>query len=107
MLSKKSPEGTTQLAGRCGCQPLVRRAWFYPPPEPIQQRRRHQKPNKGDRLKPVLLLRRKRAAAAAVARRVGILEDESLAHQRLFVLERRAVQEQKTFRVNENTCAEF
>src|SRR5258708_11971209 len=53
------------------------------------------------------LLGRERAAAAAVARRVGILENESLAHQRLFVLERRAVQEQKTFRVNEEARAEF
>src|SRR5712664_728748 len=52
-------------------------------------------------------LGRKRAAAAAVARRVGILENESLAHQRLFVLERRAVQIQKTFRVDEEARAEF
>src|SRR5713226_5283277 len=107
MFSKKSPEGTKKVAGGCGCQPLVRLAWLFPPPEPIQQRRRHQKPNKEDRLKPVLLLRRKRAAAAAVARRVGILEDESLAHQRLFVLERSAVQIQKTFRVDEEARAEL
>src|SRR5258708_19704862 len=33
------------------------------------------------------------------------MENESLAHQPLFVLERRAVQEQKTFRVDENACA--
>src|SRR6266852_3240699 len=52
-------------------------------------------------------LGRKRAAAAAVARRVGILEDESLAHQRLFVLERSAVQIQKTFLVDEEARAEF
>src|SRR6266852_1303245 len=58
------------------------------------------------RLKSVLL-GRKRAAAAAVARRVGILEDESLAHERLFVLERSAVQIQKTFRVDEEACAEL
>src|SRR5439155_4341322 len=71
----------------------------------------NEKPNqsktKEDRLKPVLLLGRKGAAAAAVARRVGILENESLAHQRFFVLERRAVQVQKTFLVNEETRAEF
>src|SRR5260370_2802736 len=58
------------------------------------------------RLKSVLL-GRKRAAAAAVARRVGILEDESLAHERLFVLERSAVQIQKTFRVDEEARAEL
>src|ERR1700732_4192633 len=56
---------------------------------------------------PSVPLGRKRAAAAAVARRVWILENESLAHQRLFVLERRAVQEQKTFRVNEEARTEF
>src|SRR5713226_3018313 len=107
MFSKKSPEGTKKVAGGCGCQPLVRLAWLFLPPEPIQQRRWRQKPNKEDRLKPVLLLRRKRAAAAAVARRIGILEDESLAHQRLFVFERRAVQIQKTFLVDEEARAEF
>src|SRR5438552_13540424 len=71
----------------------------------------NEKPNqsktKEDRLKPVLLLGRKGAAAAAVARRVGILEDESLAHQRLFVLERRAVQIQEAFGVDEEARAEF
>src|SRR6266436_2416646 len=66
----------------------------YPPLKPSQQRKS-------------VLLGRKRAAAAAVARRVGILEDESLAHQRLFVLERRAVQIQKTFRVDEEARAEL
>src|SRR5882762_487337 len=107
MLSKKSPEGTKKVAGGCGCQPLVRLAWLFPPPEPIQQRRRHQKPNKEDRLKPVLLLRRKGAATAAVARRVRILKNEALAHQRLFILERRAVQIQKTFGVDEEARAEL
>src|SRR5207302_6269746 len=53
------------------------------------------------------LLGRKGAAAATVPRRVGILENESLAHQRLFVLERRAVQEQKAFRVHEEARAVF
>src|SRR5712664_789084 len=57
----------------------------------------HARRTKEDRLKPVLLLRRKGAAAAAVARRVRILKNEALAHQRLFILERRAVQIQKTF----------
>src|SRR6266436_2322152 len=52
-------------------------------------------------------LGRKRAAAATVARRIGILEDEPLAHQRLFVLERRAVQIQETFRIDEEARAEF
>src|SRR5438876_9348812 len=71
----------------------------------------NEKPNqsktKEHRLKPVLLLGRKRAAAAAVARRVGILENESLAHQRFFVLERRAVQIEETLRINEDACAKF
>src|SRR6202521_5716883 len=62
---------------RCGCQPLVwirlRRVW------------------RGNRLKPVLI-RREGASAAAIARGIGILENESLAHQWLFVLERRAVE---------------
>src|SRR6266403_1181707 len=66
----------------------------YPPLKPSQQRKS-------------VLLGRKRAAAAAVARRVGILEDESLAHQRLFIFERRAVQVQKTLRVNEEARTEF
>src|SRR5260370_5453908 len=52
-------------------------------------------------------LGRKRAAAPAVARRVGILEDESLAHQRFFVFERRAVQVQETFRVDDEARAKF
>jgi len=60
----------------------------------------------GDRLKPALL-GRERAAAAAIARGVGILEHESLAHQRLFVLERRAIQVQQAFRVNEDARAVF
>src|SRR5260370_9373021 len=107
MLSKKPPEGKKKGAGGGGCQPFVRLAGLSPPPEPIQQRRRHQKPNKEDGLKPVLLLRRKGAAAAAVARRVGILEDESLAHERLFVFERGAVQIQETFRIDEEARAEF
>src|SRR5437879_13215618 len=59
----------------------------------------NEKPNqsktKEDRLKPVLLPGRKGAAAAAVARRVGILADESLAHLRLFVREHRAVPQQE------------
>src|SRR6266436_4903423 len=58
------------------------------------------------RLKSVLL-GRKRAAAAAVARRIGILENEPLAHERLFVLEGGAVQVQKTFWVNEEARTEF
>src|SRR5438876_9470181 len=106
MLFKKSPEGTKKVAGGCGCQPLVKLAWLFPPPEPIQRKTKPIK-DKEDRLKPVLLLGRKGAAAAAVARRVGILEDESLAHQRLFVLERRAVQIQEAFGVDEESRAEF
>src|SRR5260370_38192942 len=65
-----------------------------------------QSKTKKDRLKPVPL-GRKRAAAAAVARRVGILENESLAHQRFFVLKRRAVQIQKTFGVDKKARPEF
>src|SRR5260370_12377209 len=65
-----------------------------------------QSKTKKDRLKPVPL-GRKRAAAAAVARRVRILENESLAHQRLFVLDSPAVQVQKTFLVNEQARAPF
>src|SRR6266403_5990728 len=87
-----SPEGTKKVAGGCGCQPLVRISL-----EPRLT---------GNRLKPVLL-GRKGAAAAAVARCVGILENESLAHQRLFIFERRAVQVQKTLRVNEEARTEF
>src|SRR6266436_1744145 len=107
MLSKKSPEGTKKSGWRVRLPTTCQTRLVVPPPEPIQQRRRHQKPNKEDRLKPVLLLRRKGAAAAAVARGIGILENESLAHQRLFVLERSAVQIQKTFRVDEDTRAEL
>src|SRR5580704_9466365 len=46
-------------------------------------------PNKieGDRLKPAPLSGSKRAAAAAVSGGIWILEDESLGHQRFFVLE--------------------
>src|SRR6266436_6895637 len=58
------------------------------------------------RLKSVLL-GRKRAAAAAVARRVGILENEPLAHECLFVLEGSSVQVQNTLRVNEEARAKF
>src|SRR5580698_10628843 len=50
---------------------------------------------------------RKGAAASAVSGGVGILENESLAHQRFFVFERCAVEIQETFRVNEEACAEF
>src|SRR5215469_16267297 len=57
--------GTKKVAGERGCQPLSRPASATP----------------GS-----VLLRRKRAAAAAIPRRVGILEDKPLAHQRLFVL---------------------
>src|SRR5258708_13165923 len=84
--------GNKKSGWGCGCQPLVwirlHRAW------------------PGDRLKPALL-GRERAAAAAIARGVGILEHESLAHQRLFVLERRAIQAQQAFRVNEDARAFF
>src|SRR5947207_7340637 len=51
------------------------------------------------------LLRRERAAAAAIPRRVGVPKDKSLAHQRLFVLERRAIQVQKALGVHENARA--
>src|SRR5262249_35801872 len=50
---------------------------------------------------------RKRAAAAAIPRRVGILENKSLADQRLFVLQRRAIQIQKALWINENARAKF
>src|SRR6266481_8844248 len=80
--------GNKKSGWRCGCQPLVwirlRRVWA------------------GTRLKPVLL-GREGAAAAAIACGIMILKHESLAHQRLFVLERRAVQIQQAFRVDEDT----
>src|SRR5947208_16593543 len=47
------------------------------------------------------------AAAAAVAGGVGIDENKSLAHERVFVIERGAVQVQKTFRVYEDAGAEL
>ena len=43
----------------------------------------------------------KGAAATAVSRCVGILKNETLAHQRFFVLERRALQIQKALGVYE------
>src|SRR6202021_658984 len=52
-------------------------------------------------------LGRKGAAAAAVSGGVGILENETLAHQRFFVFESCAVQIEKAFRVYEETSAEF
>ena len=55
----------------------------------------------------MLPLRREGAAAAAVSRGVGILEDEALAHQRLFVFERRAVQIQKALGIDEDARAMF
>src|SRR4029077_6834835 len=45
------------------------------------------------------------AAAAAIASGVGILEDESLAHQRLFVFERRPVQIEQALGVDEEARA--
>src|SRR5437870_9818573 len=51
------------------------------------------------------LLRRERAAAAAIPRRVGVPKDKSLAHQRLFVLERRAIQVPEPLGVHENARA--
>src|ERR1700730_1383418 len=48
---------------------------------------------------------RERTAAAATSRGVRILKDETLTHQRLFVLQRGAVQIQQTFRVDEDSPA--
>src|SRR5437762_12083846 len=52
-------------------------------------------------------LRGERAAAAAIPRRIGILENESLAHQCLLVLQGRAVQVKKTFRVDKDARAKL
>src|SRR5258708_34684603 len=83
-------EGKKKVDGGCGCNLLVRPSLRRVLP--------------GNRLKPVPL-RRERAAAAAIPRGIGILKDESLAYQCLFVFERRAVQIQKTLRVHENARA--
>src|SRR5215470_10820723 len=50
---------------------------------------------------------RERAAAAAVPCRIGILENESLPHQRLFVLERRSAQVQEALRIDEDARAKL
>src|SRR5580700_3114145 len=50
---------------------------------------------------------RKGAAAAAASGSVGILEDEALAHQGFFVLQRGAVQIEKTLWVDEQARTEF
>src|SRR5208282_5551420 len=50
---------------------------------------------------------RERAATAAISGGVGILKDESLAHQRVLVLEGGTVQVQKTLRVDEDAGAKL
>src|SRR6266702_1443334 len=83
---------------------LARAAANHLSSSPARLPRRNEVKSKEHRLKSVLL-GCKGAAAAAVPRRVRILKDESLAHECLFVLERRAVQVQKTFRVHEDARA--
>src|SRR5437879_30150 len=90
---------------------------FSSPTATNSKTKQHQKPkqiaNEEDRLPtrsgqvPPVLLSRKGAAAAAVARRIGILKNESLPHERLFVFERGAVQVQKAFGINEEAGAKF
>src|ERR1700745_597889 len=97
---RNSSAGTKKVAGASGCQPLV-------PISPRNSLRPNCRKAKSTGQSACATLRRKRAAAAATPRRVGILENKSLAHERLFVLQRRAIQVQKTFRVHKNTCAEL
>src|SRR6202007_645423 len=87
--SSDSAGSTKKVAGERGCQPPLKFAWALPPLEPHQ--------NKEHRQECLCYSSCKRAAAAAVARRIGILENESLAHESLFVLQRRAIQVEKTF----------
>src|SRR6266852_2266798 len=67
-----------------------------------------QKQRKAKRTESILCyLSRERTAAAATTRRIGILENETLAHQRIFVVERRAVQIKKTLGIDEDARAVF
>src|SRR5438876_2837407 len=50
---------------------------------------------------------RKGTAAATIARRIRILEDESLPHKRVFVLERRSIQVQKALGIDKDSRAEL
>src|SRR5260370_36519983 len=59
------------------------------------------------RRKAVQPLRRKAAPAAATSRSIGVLKHKALAHERFFVLKRRAVQIEQAFRVNEDARPEF
>src|SRR5258708_15228414 len=52
-------------------------------------------------------LGRERAAAAAITRRIGIDENKTLAHERLFVIERGSVQVQQALRIHEYASAEL
>src|SRR5712691_918826 len=83
--------GEKKVAGGPGCQPLddaeALRAWAAAPPK-----RKTLPRTTGDRPKCLSrCLRGKRTATAATARRVGILEDESLAHQVFLPLQRGVV----------------
>src|SRR4030095_14578404 len=49
----------------------------------------------------------KRTTAAAVARSVGIDEDKSLPHERLLVIQSRAIQIQETFWIDEKAGTKF
>ena len=50
----------------------------------------------------MLPLRRKTTAAATTPRRVRVLKYKTLAHERVFVLQNRAVQVEQTLRVHKN-----
>src|SRR5208283_5763765 len=59
------------------------------------------------RRKAVQPLRRKAAPAAATSRSIGILKHKTLAHERLFILKRRAIQIQQAFRVDKDARPKF
>src|SRR6266581_1803378 len=106
MLFKKFPKGTKKSGWRVRlpttCQARER---SFPHRNRIRGEE-HRLPTRAGQV-PTVLLSRKRAAAATVARRIGILENETLAHERFLVLECGAVQVQKTLRVNEEARAKF
>src|SRR5713226_1050793 len=93
--------GEKKVAGGPGCQPLddaeALRAWAAAP----QKENRY--PEQPECLS--YCLRGKRTAAAATARRIGILEDESLAHQVFLPLERGVVEIEVTLGVHKQPRA--
>src|SRR5947209_1634459 len=96
--------GEKKVAGGPGCQPLddaeALRAWALPPKENRRPETTGDKPKCLSRC-----LRGKRTAAAATARRVGILEDESLAHQVFLPLQRGVVEIEITLGVHKQPRA--